>query len=227
MPYIGKQIHYPRPDGSEAIVELLTERRAQILTGALLTVIDEGYRSQFSTGEAGNQMVPADVIAAKYSPSDKNIERYSDATRRHFSIGSQIAAVLGKSTLAIAAFAKVSPAEVAGDAPFQDGCYLNDVIARQHRTGDGSIALHAALTRTGQDYDKPLVLEGFVGSSVNAWYERLGLVAVPAIVTGDFSFTSEHTLPMVYYTTPSSAGLGDVVNALEVAYPNLAYSGTM
>lgn len=222
MSAVGKRIYYPKPGGGETVVELLSSRRAQRLVPSLLEVINEGYQAQFEAGD--NPTLPRGTVAARYAPTPENIERYSRRTHDHFEDGSRIAAVFDSALSdTIIAFAKVSPAEKAGDAPFSYGCYLNDVIARKHRTGAGSVALHAALARTNQAFDRPLVLEGFTGSSVNTWYEkRLGLVAVPAIQADGFPFNAEHTLPMTYYTTPADASLGTVVQMLEERSPYLA-----
>ena len=117
--------------------------------------------------------------------------------------------------------APTTPAPAATDEQL-GGCYVNDIVATYpHRTGYGSLVLHAALKFGQYEPEDPVVLEAFLGSSVNEWYGRLGLLPKPHIPTDDFCFDEDQALPMMYYGTSSYGNLDTVVTALETAHPHL------
>lgn len=100
--------------------------------------------------------------------------------------------------------------------------YLADIItAPPWRRGIGSRGLHASLTKSGLPPSNTLSLDGFQGSSVNKWYESLGLN--PGSLTGYMNVGSTgYRMLHREYATPASVGVGGVVRALEAKRPSLA-----
>ena len=144
--------------------------------------------------------LPFGTVSARYAANDANCERYAQRTADHYAEGSAIAAVHPATPYKgryLRAFAKTSPMSRAAGDKF-DGCYLNDVVAMVPAVGFGSIAMHAALTRSGQDQNEALILEAFEGSRVNDWYESLGLEATDVISSFEFG-DGQNSLPMMYY----------------------------
>jgi hypothetical protein len=217
-------VYYPRPGMGLVEVELLSAKRAASMVPLLLNVIEAAYMRQFE--HPFDPKLPHGTVTAKYAATAANRKRYGKKTADHYEQGSVIAAVHAAAPYKgyhLRAFAKISPSSRAAGDKF-DGRYLNDVVSMTPGVGFGSIAMHAALARTGQDSDAPLILEAFEGSPVNDWYESLGLEATDVVSTFEFDDEQENSLPMVYYSTPPSAGVGDVVAALEAKRPYLAES---
>jgi hypothetical protein len=92
--------------------------------------------------------------------------------------------------------------------------YINDILARSARRNVGSVALHSALSWTEANPNDRVVLDGFVGSRVNQWFQRLGFrpvnEATPrALELGDIS------LPQQRFALPSGYTIRHIRRVLE------------
>lgn len=220
-------IHYPHPGMGTVEVELLSAERAVSLVPLLLNVLEAAYMRQFE--KPSNPWLPPGTVAIKHAATPKNCERFSELTASHyepqeFGRGSDIVVVHPATRYKghyLRSLAKVSPALRAMKGEF-DGCYLNNIASMVTGVGFASIALHAALAKTGYDQNATLTLEGFTDSPVNKLYEGLGME--PTAFTNEYKFDEDNVLPMVCYRTPPGAGVGDVVAALEAKRPYLAES---
>lgn len=192
---------------------------------SLLEIIEKGYAAQFEGRVSG--LKPGTVALRYGARFSSNVLRYSERTRTHYGLGSEIVAVRSRyadDPFRWQAFAKISPAPAMTDGEF-DGCYINDVISRPpHGFGWGSIALHAALRWGSHAQDERVVLEAFTGSSVNGWYEQIGLRPLANKPADPFVFNESAQLPMTWYKTPPGLCLHDVVSYLEARNPGLQNS---
>lgn len=110
-------------------------------------------------------------------------------------------------------------------------CYVNDMVvaphwqheadaSRHHRLG--SMLLHAALRHGEYSPGAKLALDGFEGNAANAWFGRLGMVAVPAAELDGWEAGPGVILPQVRLCSQVGTTLHDHVASLEQVSPWLA-----
>ena len=219
-----RTIEYPSALGIPVTAEFLTADEAAFSAHSLMEIIEKGYTAEFESKTAS---LKPGTVAARYSPRlSSNVLRYSERTRTHYRLGSEIVAVRSRYPgypRQWQAFSKISPAPAMTGDEF-DGCYINDIIARPpHGFGWGRVVLHAALRWSSHANDERVVLEAFTGSSVNKWYEHLGLQPLTDKEADPFPF-NDAELPMTWYATPPGSCLHDVVKRLEEHNPGLRNS---
>jgi len=185
-------------------------------TKQLLGVIMEAYVAQYAPAV----MAEAD-IRAKYDPENPdNVARYRSRALHHY-LHADSQFFIGRTTAEpnrILSLAKISDGPKSDDTAEPGSIYLNDIIAiPPWRKGIGAATAHAAF-KFGGHSDAPLLLEGFVGSSVNEWYiNRWGLV--PGEQSEQFHVGGAQEQ---YFRSPEGHTLGDIAVRFETHNPALS-----
>jgi|GEM_PF-1521302 len=185
-------------------------------TKRLLGLITTAYTAQYA--EAG--FMTEAGIRARYDPANSdNVSRFWRRSLHHYLFaGSQF--FVGRNTDnpdEILSLAKISNGPASDKTAQPGSIYLNDIIALPPwRTGIGSATVHAAFKFGGHE-EAPLLLEGFVGSSVNTWYtERWGLSAGNLSQPFKVGGAQEQ-----YFFSHEGHTLGDIALRLEAHNPAL------
>jgi len=182
----------------------------------LLGVVMEAYVTQYTPA-----LMPEADIRAKYDPENPdNVGRYRARALRHY-LHADSQYFVGRSTAEpgrVLSFAKISDGQKSDETAAAGSIYLNDIVTvPPWGNGFGSATAHAAF-KFGGHSDAPLLLEGFVGSSVNEWYtERWGLV--PGEQSEQFHVGSAQEQ---YFRSPDDHTLGDIAARLETHNPALS-----
>lgn len=181
----------------------------------LLGVIMDAYIPQYAP-----HTMTEDDIRSRYSPEDwSNVWRFWKHSLRHyFRADSQF--FVGRSTAKpgeFLSFAKMSDGPKSDQNAVPGSRYFNDIVVRPPwGNGLGAATVHAAFTYGGHA-NEPVLLEGFEGSSVNAWYtDRWGLV--PGELSQPFQVSGAQER---YFYSPEGHTLGDIALNLEFHNPAL------
>lgn len=218
----------------------------------VLGLVERAYAAQFETpgfrSPAGT--VPPGTMNQRFSPINEEtvygqLRRMRRAMDEAGSVYWMVTVVSGSEDFTsglpplcdpLIALAKVSPSRgtrlqklLSGTPLDRPNCFLNDIIANpgwQNGAAGvhaGSLALHAALKFSGFRRDRVLALDSFVGNQEpNAWFERLGLDAVPGAEVPPFEAGNGVVLPLERRSSRPGYDLGRHIAYLEETHPMLA-----
>lgn len=178
----------------------------------MLTTLRDSYVVQL-----GDRQLPASVIRKAYNPEDGDqVRDRRELIRQRVERNSMQYWVVGgayEGGYSVEGLAKVEREN--------GGVYLGDVLVRPpFRRGLGRCLVHAAFKYGGFDPAGPASLDGFVGSEVNEWYERIGFTPQD---TYSYLDIGERTLLMRgYRVSTRDGGIGRVIERLEAGSPTLA-----
>jgi predicted N-acetyltransferase YhbS len=208
------------PDAERSAPPVIVERVALedidvAFARGVISVLRNAYLRQF-----GGIQVSGSAIAEEFACTDEHAaERQKIMTQRVEKGSAQYWVVraadqVEEGEVSLLGLSKVAP------LPREQGTHLSDVmVAQPWRKGLGSRLLHAPFAFGGFDQEKPVHLNGFVGSGVNEWYQRLGFEPQPDY--GHFYIGSERMLTQSF-RTPYAVGLRGIVANLEQRAPWLA-----
>lgn len=205
-------VEYPAADpaaGAVVVERVTSEAVDEELAKGVITVIRDAYTAQF-----GNRFVPSSAIAGAIDPGNPDIvaER-TRVMRSRMEAGQAQYWIARDDEGQIAGLSKV----MANDRYV----YLGDVmVAPPWKNGLGSRLLHAPFKYGGYDERKRVELDAFEGSSVNAWYVKLGF-RPDAEFFGIFE-VGGYSMLTRRIAVPATIGLGGLVRNLEKHKPELA-----
>ncbi|HEX8762302.1 MAG TPA: hypothetical protein VF733_00925 [Candidatus Saccharimonadales bacterium] len=213
---MGLRVEYPELGKRRGVTvaDFLGPTEAKCQARPILNTLISSYQKQFEQGR--HPRLPQGLIKRSFG-----LRHYCTYLHSHFQEGGQLVVVQDETVQGeINAFCTTSYAHrVLGGG--YDGCYLKDVVAFPHRSGLGSLVMHAALKFGQFKPDDAVVLHAFKGSKVNGWYERHHIKLDPTASPEQYEFDADHRLPLVTHRTPDSYYLGDVIQSLEKRYPHL------
>ena len=217
---MSERIVYPHiPHGPEGlVVERFGAKDISELLALAPAIVDLAARSYTRQLEAPNGPLEPGMVQREYTVAAKQ-EAQEGRIKR----------ILGAGGAYYIVRSPEDPATLDGLANFKpmadtDGwydyvtehSYITDVLADPPQKGIGSAALHATLAdNPGYRYEA-VHLDGFTGSSVNTWYEKIGFEDGGASNGWELAGTA---VPTTRYT---AAPVSYVLAQLEAAHPGLA-----
>jgi hypothetical protein len=212
------------------------------LARQLLKLQADAYAAHFSIGHGSQPFADEAAIRKLYDHHNpQKIAQRRERVRHYLSNGSrylQISHVGNRPELTdeqIPGIVKFSPsrsaiARLRGHTP---NLFVNDIIVtpqlQSRIPGQGKAAgatlLHAALRHGGYDPARELALHAYEGSTINQWFERIGLKATRETV--EPLHIGAYELPQVLYVSARSLTISAIAGNLEHAHPQLRFASIL
>lgn len=227
-------VHYP-PTADHQIRLVIEQVSAdgvdRSIAREVLALLGATYTARFEGREAQARL-PRGTIAALYNPEDPDavirqrdrMQQYIDEQRTQYwyvsSVNDEGNTGVNQGRDTLPGMIKLSPSRPTllhhiGAKP--DNLYINDVLVNPHSQGHGlgTGLMHVAVTHAGFSANAVAVLDVYRGSSVNRWFEMLGLRESPDSPTDLAAEFGGHTLPQVRYVSEDGLSLGGMSLAMQ------------
>lgn len=195
-------------------VEKLDVENARALVPGFLSLIVSAYPSVL---EGAGRPLPAGLFALQYDNAVALDRFRQTVVPSVFQRGGGYSVI--RRNGAVLASLKTLPGSAVEDR-FSGMLAIAEILTDPvwQRRGLGAALLHAEL----KQHEAPqarLVLDSFIGSPINSWYQRLGFVAEQP--SGALALPFGYALPTEYMVTPAGLTANSLAAQLEESYPAL------